>query len=72
MNVIAAVGKHYKIAQAQMRLMVMEIKRLELADAYGMDRQSQDKLFIEIAALILNVPEGDLRSVAGMAILNNF
>ena len=37
MNIIAAAGKHYKIAQAQVRLIVRGIEKLEMADAYGMD-----------------------------------
>lgn len=63
MNIVAAVGKHYKIAQVQVRLIVMEIEKIELADAYGMDRQSQDKLFIEIVTRILNVPEREIRAL---------
>ncbi len=55
MNVIAELGRHHKIAQVQTRLIAQEMERLELDDEYGMDRQQQEKLFIEIATRILNV-----------------
>ena len=56
-NVISALGKHYKVAQVQMRLIVQEMEKRALNDAYGMDKQQQEKLFVEIATRILNVPE---------------
>lgn len=57
MNVIASLGKFYKISKVQIRLMVKEMEKLELCDSYGMDKQQQEKLFIEIARRTLNVPE---------------
>jgi hypothetical protein len=56
-NLIAKIGSHYKIAQVQVRLMVLEMQRQGLEDSYGIDRQQQEKLFLEIAKRYLNVPE---------------
>ena len=55
-NLIAELGRHYKIAQVQERLMVLEMQQLGLADSYGMDRQQQEALFVEIANRCLNIP----------------
>jgi hypothetical protein len=56
MNVIAELGEHYKIAQVQTRLIVLEMEKLSMDDRFGIDRQQQEKLFIEITTRILNVP----------------
>jgi len=56
-NLISELGRQYKIAQVQVRLMVLEMKRQELDDSYGMDRQKQEKLFVEIANRYLNIPK---------------
>ncbi len=55
MNVIAELGKRHKIAQVQTRLIAQEMERLALDDKYGLDRQQQEKLFLEIVTRILNV-----------------
>lgn len=57
MNVIAELGKRYKIAQVQIRLIALEMDKQSLDDKFGMDRLQQEKLFIEITTRILNVPE---------------
>ena len=56
-NLITELGKHHKIAKVQIRLMVLEMQNQSLNDSYGMDRQQQEKLFVEIAKRCLNVPE---------------
>jgi hypothetical protein len=56
MNVIAELGEHYKIAQAQTRLIVLEMEKQSMDDRFGIDRQQQEKLFIDITTRILNVP----------------
>lgn len=56
-NLISDLGRHLKIAQVQVRLMVLEMQRQGLDDSYGMDRLQQEKLFVEIVTRILNVPE---------------
>jgi hypothetical protein len=56
MNVIAELGEHYKIAQVQTRLIVLEMEMQSMDDRFGIDRQQQEKLFIEITTRILNVP----------------
>ena len=56
MNVIAVLGEHYKIAQVQTRLIVLEMEKQSMDDRFGIDRQQQEKLFIEITTRILNVP----------------
>jgi len=61
--VLAELGKHYKIAAVQTRLMVQEMERLAIDDGYGMDRLQQEELFVEIATRILNVPEKALREL---------
>ncbi len=57
MNVIASLGKRYKVAQVQMRLIAQEMEKERLDDAYGMDRQQQEKLFLNIVKRVLNIPE---------------
>lgn len=57
MNVLSDLSKNYKIAQIQTRLIAQEMTKIALTDAYGMDRPQQEKLFLEIAVRILNVPE---------------
>jgi len=56
MNVLAELGKHYKIAKVQTRLIALEMQKQALDDKFGMDRQQQEVLFVEITARILNVP----------------
>jgi hypothetical protein len=56
-NLIAELGQHYKIAQVQVRLTVLEMQQQGLDDSYGIDRQQQEKLFVEIANRCLNIPE---------------
>ena len=56
MNVIAELGERYKIAQVQTRLIVLEMEKQSMEDRFGIDRQQQEKLFIEITTRILNVP----------------
>ena len=47
-NLIAELGKHYKIAKVQVRLMVLEMQKQGLDDSYGLDRQQQEKLFLRL------------------------
>jgi hypothetical protein len=56
MNVIAELGEHYKIAKVQTRLIAQEMENHSMDDRFGIDRQQQEKLFIEITTRILNVP----------------
>ncbi|NPV62359.1 MAG: hypothetical protein HPY61_06990 [Methanotrichaceae archaeon] len=63
LNVLAELGKHYKIAAVQTRLMVLEMERQAMDDGYGMDRMQQEELFVDIAVRMLNVPERALREL---------
>ena len=56
MNVIAELGEHYKIARVQTRLIAQEMEKQSMDDRFGIDRQQQETLFIEITTRILNVP----------------
>jgi hypothetical protein len=56
MNLIAELGQRHKIAKIQVRLIALEMERLGLDDNFGMDRQQQEDLFVDIAVKILNVP----------------
>lgn len=56
-NLIASLSKEFKIAQVQMRLVAQEMERCGIEDLYGIDRQQQEKLFIDIVKKFLNVPE---------------
>ena len=56
LNVIAELGKHYEIARVQKRLIVQEMEKQSMCDRFGIDRQQQEELFIEITTRILNVP----------------
>jgi hypothetical protein len=55
--VITSLSKESKIAQAQIRLMVQEMEEAGFEDSYGRDRQTQERLFIEIVKSFLNIPE---------------
>jgi hypothetical protein len=57
LNVIAEMGLMIKISKVQVRLIVQEMERLEFDDKYALDRQQQEKLFIEIIKKYLDVPE---------------
>ena len=48
MNVLAEHGKRHKIAQVQIRLIVLEMEKQMLDDQFGLDRQQQEKLFVDI------------------------
>jgi hypothetical protein len=63
MNAIAELGKNYKIAQVQTRLIALEMEKQALDDTFGMDRQQQEMLFVEIAVRILNVPRRAVREL---------
>jgi hypothetical protein len=56
MNLIAELGERHKIAKIQTRLIALEMERVVLDDKFGMDRQQQEDLFVEITTRILNVP----------------
>lgn len=56
MNLIADLGQRHKIAKTQVRLIALEMERLALDDSFGMDRQQQEELFVDIAVRILNIP----------------
>jgi hypothetical protein len=56
MNLVAELATRHKIAKIQMRLIAMEMDRMQLDDKFGMDKTQQEDLFIEIATRILNVP----------------
>jgi hypothetical protein len=62
-NIIVELNKSYMIAQVQMRLISLEMERLELDDQYALDRHQQEKLFIEIVRKYVNVPESTLLSL---------
>jgi len=65
MNVLVALGKDYRIAQVQKRLVALEMQKLELDDTYSLDRHQQEELFIDIVRKYVNVPEVRLRSLLG-------
>ena len=56
MNLIADLGQRHKIAKTQVRLIALEMERLRLDDNFGMNRQQQEDLFVDIVVKILNVP----------------
>lgn len=60
MNLLAELGKLYKIAQVQVRLITQEFEAQGLDDPYGMDRQQQEVLFTKIVKKYINVPENTL------------
>jgi hypothetical protein len=55
-NMIALIRQRYKVAQVQVRLLVLEMQRQNIEDAYGMDRRHQESLFLDLANRYLNVP----------------
>jgi hypothetical protein len=63
MNVISELGKRYKVAQVQIRLIAQEMEKQSLEDKFGMDRLQQEKLFIEITTRILNVPKREIKEL---------
>ena len=60
-NTIAALSKEVRVAQVQMRLMAQEMERRGLDDVYGMDKDQQEELFVDILKNILNVSEDSIR-----------
>ena len=56
MNVVAELGKRHRITKVQIRLIVLEMGKQMLDDQFGLDRQQQEKLFVDIVTRILNVP----------------
>lgn len=56
MNLIADLGQRHKIAKTQVRLIALEMERLNMDDSFGMDRQQQEDLFVDITVKILNLP----------------
>ena len=72
MNLIAELGEHHKIVKIQTRLIALEMERLTRDDRFGMDRQQQEDLFVEITTrnsecsgksslAVINVAEDILR-----------
>jgi hypothetical protein len=57
MNLISEWSKRHKIAKIQTRLIAQKMESQGLDDKFGMDRQLQERLFVEITTRILNVPE---------------
>ncbi len=57
MNIVGELGKRFKITQIQIRLIALEMAKQEMDDPYGMDREQQEKLFVNIVIRYLNVPE---------------
>jgi hypothetical protein len=57
MNILAELGKDYKVAQVQTRLIAQELEKQGIEDHFGMDRHQQEKLFVEIVKKCLNIPE---------------
>ncbi len=57
MNIVASLGKRHKIAKVQIRIIALEMEREGLADAFALDRYQQEKLFVNIVARNLNIPE---------------
>jgi hypothetical protein len=60
MNLVTELGKHHKIAQVQIRLINQEMEKLGIDDSYGFERKQQEKLFVKIATMILNVSEREI------------
>jgi hypothetical protein len=56
-NILASLGKDYKIAQVQMRLISQDLEKSGIDDSYGIDKYQQEKLFLDIVMRYLNVPE---------------
>jgi len=49
------------MAQAQIRLMALDMEKSDFEDQYGMDRHQQEELFIEIVQKYAKVPDWALR-----------
>ncbi len=56
MNLISELGSRHKIAKVQVRLIAMEMEKLQMDDKFGMDRKQQEDLFVDITTRILNIP----------------
>jgi hypothetical protein len=63
MNIIASLGKHFKISKVQVRLIALKMVQEELADSYAMDRHQQEELFVDIVTRNLNIREGAVRAL---------
>ncbi|MDD5769313.1 MAG: hypothetical protein PHW55_12100, partial [Methanothrix sp.] len=60
-NIITSLKDDFKMAQAQIRLMALDMDKYELEDRYGMDRHQQEELFINIVQKYANVPDWAIR-----------
>ena len=56
-NVLASLGTEIKIAQVQMRLIALELQRMDFDDGYGLCKHQQDELFIEVVRKFINISE---------------
>jgi len=56
-NVLASLGSEIKIAQVQMRLISLELQRIDFDDSYGICKHQQDQMFVKIVRKFVNVPE---------------
>jgi hypothetical protein len=60
-NVVAAIGQEFKVTKVQMRLIALELQRLQIDDIYSIDGCHQEKLFIEAVRKYVNVSEQNIR-----------
>jgi len=60
-NIITSLKEDFRMAQAQIRLMALDMEKFEFDDHYGMDRHQQEELFIEIVQKYAKVPDWALR-----------
>ncbi|WP_316967567.1 hypothetical protein [Candidatus Methanocrinis natronophilus] len=60
-NIITSLKEDFRMAQAQIRLMALDMEKLDFEDDYSMDRHQQEELFIEIVQKYSKVPDWALR-----------
>lgn len=56
-NIITSLKEDFRMAQAQIRLMALDMEKFEFDDDYGMDRHQQEQLFIKIVQKYAKVPD---------------
>ncbi len=60
-NIVAALSNEIKVTKVQMRLISLELQKLQIDDIYSIDRRLQEKLFIEAVQKYVRISEQYIR-----------
>lgn len=60
-NIVASIGKQYKVTQVQMRLVAQALEKSDIEDDWGLDRRQQEEMFVNLAMKYLGLSENAIR-----------